>query len=145
MFSQVQYYNQEMYSAKSEIFQIVECSAHNIYTKVSRLYKRCKTLILINVVQEIKGEQAVLETEEPAIKIGRYSVEERKDRISRYLKKRHQRNFNKTIKVLIKLCVSINFHIFIQLLFNVQYTALSKIVQFSWWDLRTVCMSENTS
>ncbi|XP_051124907.1 uncharacterized protein LOC127247204 [Andrographis paniculata] len=31
-------------------------------------------------------------------KVGRYSVEERKDRILRYLKKRNQRNFNKTIK-----------------------------------------------
>ena len=33
------------------------------------------------------------------LKVGRYSVEERKDRILRYLKKRNQRNFNKTIKV----------------------------------------------
>lgn len=32
-------------------------------------------------------------------KVGRYSVEERKDRIMRYLKKKNQRNFNKTIKV----------------------------------------------
>ncbi|KAL7088290.1 hypothetical protein ACP275_13G118900 [Erythranthe tilingii] len=32
------------------------------------------------------------------VKVGRYSVEERKDRILRYLKKRNQRNFNKTIK-----------------------------------------------
>ncbi|KAH7557812.1 hypothetical protein JRO89_XS11G0224300 [Xanthoceras sorbifolium] len=31
-------------------------------------------------------------------KVGRYSVEERKDRILRYLKKKNQRNFNKTIK-----------------------------------------------
>ncbi|XP_009608516.1 uncharacterized protein [Nicotiana tomentosiformis] len=36
--------------------------------------------------------------ETPAMKIGRYSEEERKDRILRYLKKRNQRNFNKTIK-----------------------------------------------
>ncbi|XP_059282569.1 uncharacterized protein LOC132036283 [Lycium ferocissimum] len=36
--------------------------------------------------------------EAPAMKIGRYSEEERKDRILRYLKKRNQRNFNKTIK-----------------------------------------------
>ncbi|WZY73822.1 two-component response regulator-like APRR1 isoform X3 [Brassica rapa] len=35
---------------------------------------------------------------EPNIKVGRYSVEERKDRIMRYLKKKNQRNFNKTIK-----------------------------------------------
>ncbi|XP_065858901.1 uncharacterized protein [Euphorbia lathyris] len=32
------------------------------------------------------------------IKVGRYSVEERKDRILKYLKKRNKRNFNKTIK-----------------------------------------------
>ncbi|KAJ9164461.1 hypothetical protein P3X46_024036 [Hevea brasiliensis] len=32
------------------------------------------------------------------IRVGRYTVEERKDRILRYLKKRNQRNFNKTIK-----------------------------------------------
>ncbi|XP_056866387.1 two-component response regulator-like PRR37 isoform X3 [Raphanus sativus] len=31
-------------------------------------------------------------------KVGRYTVEERKDRIMRYLKKKNQRNFNKTIK-----------------------------------------------
>ncbi|WCJ37036.1 CCT motif family protein [Euphorbia peplus] len=36
--------------------------------------------------------------EHNSIKVGRYSVEERKDRILRYLKKRNQRNFNKTIK-----------------------------------------------
>uniref|UniRef100_A0A3Q7HJA9 CCT domain-containing protein n=1 Tax=Solanum lycopersicum TaxID=4081 RepID=A0A3Q7HJA9_SOLLC len=34
----------------------------------------------------------------PSMKIGRYSEEERKDRILRYLKKRNQRNFNKTIQ-----------------------------------------------
>ncbi|KAJ8751943.1 hypothetical protein K2173_000689 [Erythroxylum novogranatense] len=33
-----------------------------------------------------------------SFKIGQYTVEERKDRILRYLKKRNQRNFNKTIK-----------------------------------------------
>ncbi|OAY30196.1 uncharacterized protein LOC110600443 [Manihot esculenta] len=32
------------------------------------------------------------------MKVGRYTAEERKDRILRYLKKRNQRNFNKTIK-----------------------------------------------
>ncbi|KAK7313957.1 hypothetical protein VNO77_39164 [Canavalia gladiata] len=36
--------------------------------------------------------------EEPNIKVERYSEEERKERILRYLKKRNQRNFNKTIK-----------------------------------------------
>ncbi|XP_076900231.1 uncharacterized protein LOC143554344 [Bidens hawaiensis] len=42
--------------------------------------------------------KASKEVEEPALKIGRYSAEERKDKILRYLKKRNQRNFNKTIK-----------------------------------------------
>ncbi|XP_052179092.1 transcription factor GHD7 [Diospyros lotus] len=36
--------------------------------------------------------------EETSMKVGKYSVEERKDRILRYLRKRNQRNFNKTIK-----------------------------------------------
>ncbi|KAK7405424.1 hypothetical protein VNO78_06704 [Psophocarpus tetragonolobus] len=36
--------------------------------------------------------------EEPNIKVERYSEEERKEKILRYLKKRNQRNFNKTIK-----------------------------------------------
>jgi len=40
---------------------------------------------------------------EPNTKVGRYSVEERKDRIMRYLKKKNQRNFNKTIKVRIHI------------------------------------------
>ncbi|XP_047337345.1 uncharacterized protein LOC124941124 [Impatiens glandulifera] len=34
----------------------------------------------------------------PEMKIGKYSAEERKERIHRYLKKRNQRNFTKTIK-----------------------------------------------
>jgi len=33
-------------------------------------------------------------------KVGRYSAEERKERIERYRVKRHQRNFNKKITVL---------------------------------------------
>ncbi|XP_018438019.1 two-component response regulator-like APRR1 isoform X2 [Raphanus sativus] len=49
------------------------------------------------------GEQSLGNSEggmqaEPNTKVGRYSVEERKDRIMRYLKKKNQRNFNKTIK-----------------------------------------------
>ncbi|XP_027344004.1 two-component response regulator-like APRR5 [Abrus precatorius] len=36
--------------------------------------------------------------EEPNFKVGRYSAEERKERISKYRAKRTQRNFNKTIK-----------------------------------------------
>ncbi|XP_061354893.1 uncharacterized protein LOC133299451 [Gastrolobium bilobum] len=45
----------------------------------------------------IQGNQMPA-VEEPNIKVGRYSEEERKERILRYLKKRNQRNFNKTIK-----------------------------------------------
>nr|KYP51903.1 Zinc finger protein CONSTANS-LIKE 3 [Cajanus cajan] len=45
----------------------------------------------------IQGNQMAA-VEEPNIKVGRYSEEERKERILRYLKKRNQRNFNKTIK-----------------------------------------------
>ncbi|GMY33365.1 zinc finger protein CONSTANS-LIKE 4 [Fagus crenata] len=45
----------------------------------------------------IQGNQQPL-IEESNIKVGRYSEEERKERILRYLKKRNQRNFNKTIK-----------------------------------------------
>ncbi|XP_010552403.1 PREDICTED: uncharacterized protein LOC104822755 isoform X2 [Tarenaya hassleriana] len=44
------------------------------------------------------GGRQIPATEETNTKIGRYSVEERKDRILRYLKKKNQRNFNKTIK-----------------------------------------------
>ncbi|XP_010534764.1 PREDICTED: uncharacterized protein LOC104810263 isoform X2 [Tarenaya hassleriana] len=45
-----------------------------------------------------EGGKQIPATEETNTKIGRYSVEERKDRILRYLKKKNQRNFNKTIK-----------------------------------------------
>ncbi|KAF5781419.1 putative transcription factor C2C2-CO-like family [Helianthus annuus] len=47
---------------------------------------------------ETESPKTIKEVEEPALKIGRYSAEERKDKIMRYLKKRNQRNFNKTIK-----------------------------------------------
>ncbi|KAL5977209.1 hypothetical protein ACLOJK_021551 [Asimina triloba] len=50
-------------------------------------------------VWEIRGSSAVQpKNGEPVLKVARYSVEERKDRILKYLKKRNQRNFNKTIK-----------------------------------------------
>ncbi|KAI4353320.1 hypothetical protein L6164_002279 [Bauhinia variegata] len=45
----------------------------------------------------VQGNQ-IAAVEEPNIKIGRYSEEERKERILLYLKKRNLRNFNKTIK-----------------------------------------------
>ncbi|XP_021288629.1 zinc finger protein CONSTANS-LIKE 3 [Herrania umbratica] len=46
----------------------------------------------------IQGSRMQPAMEDSNLKVGRYSVEERKDRILRYLKKRNQRNFNKTIK-----------------------------------------------
>ncbi|KAK4420595.1 hypothetical protein Salat_2010000 [Sesamum alatum] len=50
-------------------------------------------------VQGAQGGKQVRKVEDPEMnKVGRYSVEERKDRILRYLKKRNNRNFNKTIK-----------------------------------------------
>ncbi|XP_057765283.1 uncharacterized protein LOC130986035 [Salvia miltiorrhiza] len=47
----------------------------------------------------IQGKAATMvDHESDQVKVGRYSAEERKDRILRYLKKRNHRNFNKTIK-----------------------------------------------
>ncbi|CAH8359909.1 unnamed protein product [Eruca vesicaria subsp. sativa] len=43
------------------------------------------------------NSEGVIQAEQNT-KVGRYTVEERKDRIIRYLKKKEQRNFNKTIK-----------------------------------------------
>jgi len=39
------------------------------------------------------------ETDEVNFKVGRYSLEERKEKISRYRAKRSRRKFNKIIKV----------------------------------------------
>ncbi|CAA0842143.1 activator of spomin\\x3a\\x3aLUC2 [Striga hermonthica] len=46
----------------------------------------------------LQGNQIITKAEESEVKVGRYSAEEKKDRILRYLKKKNQRNFNKTIK-----------------------------------------------
>ncbi|KAE8704280.1 Detected protein of unknown function [Hibiscus syriacus] len=46
----------------------------------------------------VQGNGMVPTVQDNNHKAVRYSVEERKDRILRYLKKRNQRNFNKTIK-----------------------------------------------
>lgn len=47
----------------------------------------------------LSGERTFIE-EAANIKVGRYTAEERKERIHRYRAKRTQRNFNKTIKVI---------------------------------------------
>ncbi|PPS14928.1 hypothetical protein GOBAR_AA05654 [Gossypium barbadense] len=49
-------------------------------------------------ISGIQGKLMLPAMEDNNQKVVRYSVEERKDRILRYLKKRNQRNFNKTIK-----------------------------------------------
>ncbi|CAN4077689.1 unnamed protein product [Withania somnifera] len=46
----------------------------------------------------LSGERTFIEEAANIIKVGRYSAEERKERIHRYRAKRTQRNFNKTIK-----------------------------------------------
>ncbi|XP_073047044.1 uncharacterized protein [Primulina eburnea] len=53
-----------------------------------------KTNVLIS--SPLSAEKSLME--EASFKIGRYSAEERKERIDRYKAKRTQRNFNKTIK-----------------------------------------------
>lgn len=44
-----------------------------------------------------------------AVRVGKYSAEERKERIERYRSKRNQRNFHKKITV----CIYINIYIFV--------------------------------
>ncbi|XP_042483404.1 uncharacterized protein LOC122063765 [Macadamia integrifolia] len=46
----------------------------------------------------VEGNSTTTTVEEPNVKVGRYTDEERKKRILKYLKKRNRRNFNKTIK-----------------------------------------------
>jgi hypothetical protein len=70
------------------------------------------------------------------VKVGRYTVEERKDRILRYLKKRNQRNFNKTIKVIKFLFNLISYLILYLENVNLNYNFLDNI---------TVCLPKNPS
>lgn len=79
-------------------------------------------------MQGIQNNQMTSMEDANVIKVGRYSVEERKDRILRYLKKKNQRNFNKTIKVFIfiffaQTIIIIFFYLIIHcdLLFIIQY------------------------
>lgn len=59
--------------------------------------------------QGIQSNQ-MLAIEEPNMKVKRYSEEERKEKIVRYLKKRNHRNFNKTIKVCFYLLLYVNLY-----------------------------------
>lgn len=85
-------------------------------------------------MQGIQNNQMASMEDANVIKVGRYSVEERKDRILRYLKKKNQRNFNKTIKVFIFI-FSHKQLLFFFLLNN----SLRSIIYY------TVCMSQNPS
>ncbi|KAK7251350.1 hypothetical protein RIF29_34460 [Crotalaria pallida] len=49
-------------------------------------------------LQNMKVNHMSQTEDEPNLKVGRYSAEERKERISKYRAKRSQRNFNRTIK-----------------------------------------------
>ncbi|KAF5194552.1 Cct motif family protein, partial [Thalictrum thalictroides] len=53
---------------------------------------------LVNGVGSSTLTSEISNLEESAYKIGRLSVEERKERIHRYMKKRNERNFSKKIK-----------------------------------------------
>ncbi|KAK4803530.1 hypothetical protein SAY86_003347 [Trapa natans] len=53
---------------------------------------------LCDMNQGIQANKLMPLVDDSSTKVGRYTVEERKDRILKYLKKRNQRNFNKTIK-----------------------------------------------
>ena len=50
-------------------------------------------------MEEISQDEREKIREEANFKVGRYSAEERKEKISKYRAKRSQRKFNKTIKV----------------------------------------------
>ncbi|KAK4260599.1 hypothetical protein QN277_003692 [Acacia crassicarpa] len=60
---------------------------------IPQMRRVCSTGDLQNI-----QETQTSNTEETSFKIGRYSAQERKERISKYRAKRSQRNFNKTIK-----------------------------------------------
>jgi hypothetical protein len=62
-------------------------------------------------------------------KVGRYSAEERKERIERYRVKRHQRNFNKKITVL-RPCPHVS------LLCNCMFFAIRVSAANVWWSVR---------
>ncbi|KAG9149211.1 hypothetical protein Leryth_003215 [Lithospermum erythrorhizon] len=59
---------------------------------------KMKTVATRNVLSSLSTERSSFIEEAGNNKVGRYSSEERKERIDRYKSKRTQRNFNKTIK-----------------------------------------------
>lgn len=72
--------------------QALSSPDHTFFT--SQMRRVCST----GDLQIIRETQTLSHCEEGSFKVGRYSAQERKDRISKYRAKRSQRNFNKTIK-----------------------------------------------
>lgn len=55
-------------------------------------------------MRPLPTSNAVASLDDPTYKVGRLSVEERKEKIHRYMKKRNERNFSKKIKVGARTC-----------------------------------------
>lgn len=77
----------------------VSCSVFFLITKSFDFYIRFQNLTR-NFTEQRSSEKF---SDEQNFKVGRYSAEERKEKISKYRAKRNQRNFTKTIKVTILL------------------------------------------
>ena len=87
----------------------------NLYLQAFILFVDCVGIKGLNENQQQQQQQLVgasggapltsdISTfEESAYKVGRLSVEERKEKIHRYMKKRNERNFTKKIKVSLSL------------------------------------------
>jgi hypothetical protein len=58
-------------------------------------------------------------------KVGRYSAEERKERIERYRVKRHQRNFNKKITVIDRISLPLQMIDLLSFSPNIHYIRVS--------------------
>lgn len=64
--------------------------------------------------------------EESTFKVGKLSVEQRKEKIHRYMKKRNERNFSKKIKV-ISLSLVLLLSFYIQIMYRHTYDNLNFI------------------
>ncbi|KAK4400875.1 hypothetical protein Sango_1193600 [Sesamum angolense] len=69
-----------------------------LHTAIAKLHKgrTCVQMNNMSSTSPLSTDKSFME--ESNFKVGRYSAEERKERIDRYRAKRTQRNFNKTIK-----------------------------------------------
>ncbi|CAK8579228.1 unnamed protein product [Lathyrus sativus] len=71
---------------------------HDLSSSENSLRRVCSTGDLQNMKENNMSPKEGNSQEESNFKVGRYSAEERKEKISKYRAKRTQRNFNKTIK-----------------------------------------------